>query len=228
MVIDTVEISPITEEEAKEIFLDAYDTALAKEKRLIKKSIYEETYLNAQASYMALLNYYLCEKTELGEYQEMLDSHIFEFPYDEESAVRNYGACGRNNISIINNLFVERLSEKDLRLLNKNVEGSVLNITESLMEMVERTYQEVITVRYEESDAAFSVIYTMGALYTEEAPNKALVFEIRYNPVYDEVGNIKSTAYEAEKQKIAEMLAELMESEMENAIGTEVTVFIRN
>lgn len=227
-VMATVEINQITEQEAKEIFLDAYDESLAKEKDLVNSSIYENQYLKMQAAYMSLFNYYLCKEGNLDSYQEMLDSHVFEFPCDEESVIKKYGSCGRNNISILNNLFIERLDKSDLQLLSSSIKGDSLNITESLLEMLERTYAEIITVKYEETNAAFDVIYTHGALYSEEASNKAIVLEIAYKPVLDETGKIKSAAYENEKQKTADMLAELMESELKMALGTEVTVFIRN
>lgn len=231
-VIDNVQIFPYSKDQLDIISPKAYNVELAKKKKIISHSISENKYLKLQAAYMALLNYYLESYCDLNNYQKMMDDHVLSFVLnkDQENSVYKYfGGFGRKNIYIRSNVYIEYLSEEDLALLQSNISfGGKLRITDELIEMLKRTYADVIAVRYDNSGVKFDAVYEDRISSPLIAPNTALVFELCYGKEYDAAGNLKSAEDEKQKRIISGYIKDIMEDEIKNKLGLDVKVFIRH
>ena len=125
-------------------------------------------------------------------------------------------------------MYIEYLSEDDLDLLQRSIKFGKLSITDSLLDMIRRTFKDVIAVRFDDSGTVFDVVYQNGAIFRYVAPNTALVFELCYGTEYDEQGNIISQETEDEKDVISGYLKDVIESELKHTLDMEVKVFINN
>ena len=221
----SIKYCPLSISEAKQMEPNAYDLDMAKKKGLAKNDIYDKNYLEVQAAYLSLLNHYLCEKVKLDRYQEVLDKSVYKFVENEETVYSKAGAFGRKNIFIRNNVYVERLSKEDLDILQEGMNNGEVNVTDELLAMIERTMENIISVRYEDSDKVFEAIYDMGVFQTNMAPSNALVFTISYDFEYDENGNIIDNEKEDKKAELVEELHKKMSDKMSKELGIPVSVF---
>ena len=174
---------------------------------------------------MSLLNYYLCENAGLNDYQNDLDTSDFKFPAGEQDVYMKAGSFGRSNIYIRNNIYIERLSSDDLLLLMSNMKNGEVAVNDDLIQMVAGTMQEVISVKYDDTDTKFDAVYNIGAFQTDTAPNDALVIAVSYEPEYDEDGNIVNRDTEEEKLNFMASFKEKIETEMSEKLGFTVCVF---
>ena len=220
---------PLEIREAEQVVPNTYDLDMARKQGLAQKDIYDGSYLEVRAAYLAVLNQYLCERADLDDYQEILDLSEYQFPRAEETVYFKAGAFGRNNIYIRNNAYVERLEEADLELLQENMRDGEIICTEELFTMIGRTMESVLAVRYEDTDKdkdeVFDVVYDTGLFQCNMAPNNALVLAISYDFEYDENGNIVSEQVEDKKAEIVEELHKRMSDEMSSKLGMPVCVF---
>lgn len=221
----SIKYYPLTSSEAEQMVPNAYDLDMAKKKGLAENEIYDKNYLEVQAAYMSLLNQYLCGKVALDSYQESLDKSEYKFMENEETVYSKAGAFGRKNIFIRNNVYVERLSEEDLAMLQEGMNNGEVNVTDELLAMIERTMENIISVRYEDSDKVFEAIYDIGVFQTNMAPSNALVFTISYDFEYDQNGNIIDNEKEDKKAELVEELHKKMSDEMSKKLGIPVSVF---
>ena len=215
----------LIEEEAQRISPNAYNLELAVNKGLAQSKIYDKNYLEVQGAYLALMNHYLCEKVGLNTYQEKLDNSELKFPESKANVYKKAGAFGRANIYIRNNVYVERLSAEDLQLLQNSMHEDAVVLSDELLDMVQRTLQDVISVRYDDSENVFEAVYDIGAFQTNFAPSNALVLSISYEFEYDENGNIIDNDKEDKKAEYLEDLKSLIEQEMSEKLGFKVCVF---
>lgn len=213
-------------QDAKTVNPNAYNLHMAIEKGLAKQEIYDGNYLKLQAAYLAVADHYLCEKAGLNGYQAFLDAHDYNFAAPNANVYIQAGAFGRTNIYIRNNAYVERLSLADLQLLEEAIQGQRVLVTDMVLEMVERTLLEVITLRYDDSTEVFEAVYNAGALQTNFAPSNALVFGISYEPDFDADGNLVDRATEEKKLEFIGAFADMMAAEMEEKLDISVRVFI--
>ena len=223
--MNTINYEPLSVQEANSVSPNPYDLQMSIKKGLAEKEIYDGDYLEAQAAYMSLLNYYLCENAGLNDYQNDLDTSDFTFPAGEQDVYMKAGSFGRSNIYIRNNIYIERLSSHDLLLLLSNMKNGEVAVKDDLIQMVARTMQEVISVKYDDTDAKFDAVYNEGTFQTDTAPNDALVIAISYEPEYDENGNIVNRDTEEEKLNFMASFKEKIETEMSEKLGFPVCVF---
>ena len=224
--MEKITYTALTPEEARQMSPNAYDLEMAQEKNLAESDIYDGNYLEVQAAYRALLNYYLCKTGNLDEYQGKMDSSPYNFLENTGNIYKSAGAFGRANIYIRNNIYVERLSLENLTLLlNGMQDNGTVEVSDKLLEMIQDTMVEVISVRYDDSEAKFEAIYDIGAFQTNTAPNDALVLAISYEHEYDDNGNIISAEKEDEKIAYVKELASQIEKEMSEKLGVKVSVF---
>ena len=215
----SIKYYPLSAEEASKVVPNAYDS------KAIEKQGLTKNYLEVRAAYMALLNEYLCDEVELDKYQEFLDENEYNFIAEEENVYSKAGAFGRKNIWIRNNAYVERLSKEDLAMLLAEMNDGSVNVTDELLEMVKRTMEEVISVKYEGNKGVFEAVYDMGVFQTNVAPSNALVITISYDFEYDEKGNILDDRKEDQKESIVEDLQKRMTEEIGEQLDLPVSVF---
>ena len=218
----SVDVEPLTPEQAQKLYVGDVDWNRATSLGLVSGEDFEKAYLEVAGSYMALLNDWLVKVYGLDEYQAMLDSHEWKYPveHDDASALQANGGFGRKNIFIRSTAYVERLSPDDLALVQAhyNPSDKTLAVDDSMEQMLERTWKEVIEVRRLDISEPFDEVYEDRFDAVAIAPNDALVLEILYGREYDDAGKLVSAENEENKQRIVMNLAELMESELGQSI----------
>lgn len=206
----------------------SYDLELAKEKSLVKKEINEEQYRKCQASYMQVFNAFLNEAAHIDQYQKELDESALNFPAKNVNVYCSYGSFGRQNISLRNTFFVERLSTDEIsRFVDAmDADGNVA-VSDELLKIVEATWKDVIVVNFEEaSEQPYRIVYDPTALGKIDAMNDAVVLQINFSTEYDANGNIPDDDYETEKYNTIKDLATRMETEIASELGHNVDVLI--
>lgn len=217
----------LTAGQARDLYVGDVDWERARALGLCEGDDFEERYLQAAATYMGLLNAWLCDECALDSYQVILEGGDLEFPVDDDevSALKAHGGFGRSNVFIRSTAYVERLSKEDLALVLGIADGTTSAEDEDARDMLIRTWRDVMEVRRSDIHEDFDVVYTDAGLSAEIAPHDALVFVIAYAPSFDENGMLVDEAAEDEKQERAETLRDLMASELSSHMGS-VAVFV--
>jgi len=203
-----------------------YDFALARSKGLVEDNdVLTDKYLKMQAVYKAAFYSYLDNIVNFKLYEETLDETGYVFVTREgnrRSSYHHFGSYDARFIFLRNNFYIERLSKDEIELLNAAPDA------ESLYDLVERTYKDIIAVRnlkYPENK--FDAEYDKGALTgVTKAPNNALVLGLAYGREYDAAGMLVSKENEEKKWVIANRLARDMEERIAELLGIPVVVFV--
>lgn len=215
---DCVQLTPLSVDEGKEIYPKSYDD-----------SEYSNTDLLLQSAYLSILNEYLEQEVSLSKYQEEIDNSEFSFPYTNKTIYSKIGLFTRNNISLRNTPFVNRLNNAQKKLILSSINSkNEIEITDALLSMVESSWREVVTVKLEnDSENAYEIIYDLDSIGTRNAMSNALTFELCYEIEYDDNGNIQDDAYEQQKYEFILNLKTRMEKEISEKLGCPVTVFVK-
>ena len=214
-----VQLTPLSIEEGYEIYPKSFDD-----------SQYNNTDLLLQSAYLSVLNEYLEQEVALSKYQEDLNNSDFSFPYTNKTIYSKIGLFGRENISLRNTPFVNRLNDSQKKLLLSSINNdNEIEITDELLSLIEDTWREVITVKLESDDAGdYEIVYDLDAVETRNAMSNALTFELCYETEYDNNGNIQNEDYEQQKYEYSLALKMRMEKEISEKLNCPVTVFIKN
>ena len=158
--------------------MTSYNKELAKEKGLI---INEDTtkYDKLVKNYKYLLEYYINTKIDLKKYDNYIKNSELGIGINPKYRPLNE-YLGLDHIFFINNLFVEKLSTSDVDKILNNFD--ITNISSELLEIIERTYKDVIYDNYfkgEYRNDIYKVCY--GAVIPSNfIDNNSLVFKIYY------------------------------------------------
>lgn len=214
---------------AERLYPADYDVEMAKEKELSNTSIYEDRFLLLQSGYRAIFNAFLCDRASLNKYQNSLDISDLSFPKSSRTEYSEIGAFGRNNIYIRNTLFVERLSNEDIKLIFDAIDGETIKIDNALLSMVERTWKEIVVVQLDqdEPNESYEIVYDEDGINKISAFNDSLVLELAYDVEFDSMGNILNKENEKAKCEYATDLANKMEAEISDKLSCHVAVIIK-
>lgn len=154
-----------------------YNKELINEKGLINNDDTKK-YDKLIKNYKYLLEYYISTKVDLSKYEKIIKSSDLGISINPKyKSLNEY--FNFDYIFLINNLFVEKLSLEDIdKLINLNKD----NITSEILNIIEKTYKEVILDNYYDNcyhDEAYKVCYG-DAILSNFVDNNALVFKIYY------------------------------------------------
>ena len=151
---------------------------MAIEKRLINnddKTKYEELV----KKYKYLLEYYINSKIDLSKYEDLINnSDLYIGKNEKYKSLNEY--LDLDHIFLINNLFVEKLSNEDIDLIMNNFDKN--NVSNELVDIVEKTYKDVIydnLFKGEYTDMVYKVCYGPVVPFNM-VDNNSLVFKIYY------------------------------------------------
>ncbi|MDR1299901.1 MAG: hypothetical protein LBJ84_06620 [Oscillospiraceae bacterium] len=215
------DITVPTAEESLAFAPQSFDYPLAMQNGLISGGALGEEYLSLQAEYKAAFYAYLDKAADISQYDGALSGSSYNFSAvspDEQSVYQKYGSYGNKYVFLRNNFHIERLGADDLDALKTGGD---------LSGVIERTYKDVITVRYEDSADDFMAIYEFGAMSgASEAPNNALVIGIAYSWEFDDSGKLVSLDDEKAKEAEVYELKLKMENDISTFLGIPATVFV--
>lgn len=156
--------------------MERFNVKLAQEKGLINgddKSKYDDLV----KKYKYLLEYYINSKIDLSKYEELIKNSGLSIGINNKYKVLNV-YLKLDYIFLISNLFVEKLSLEDISLLSKFDN----NVTEELINVVERTYKDVVCDNYfkgEYTNSIYKVCYGPMVPFNF-VDNDSLVLKIYY------------------------------------------------
>ncbi|EJU1509375.1 hypothetical protein OXX45_000137 [Listeria monocytogenes] len=212
-----------------------FDFALAKDKGYSssKENVTLE-YLKLQNKYNIGLALFFEDKLSI----EQLDSKIkaldvtnvsktsFQEIDSTESYYQNTSHLNSNYIYLRNNLRIERLKEADVELL-KTMELENKTEKEKLLEMISRTYNDVLSVKFNnQKKENYNVIYTNNG--EENVNRKTIVFWLSYQEKFDESGNYIDQEKEATKRNNIEKLATEYSLIFSEELNCDVKIFVHD
>ena len=225
--VDVLNFTVMSAVDVAAVYPAGYDTAEAKAKKLIEENAGEERYQRLEAAYLAVLNHCLEETVGIARYEKQLTDSGYTFYPPENNLYYRTRAFGRENLYLRNHAYIERLSADDLELLEAAVENDSVRLSEELKAMVQNTWRELIPVYLEPANhAVYEINYEMDALNGFQAYNDALTFVLGYCKEYDAAGNTLDPDAEVGKIALVKSAAGQMETELSEALGCHVKVFI--
>jgi len=136
-------------------------------------------YQKLQKDYKYLLEYYINTLIDLKSFEDKIDnSNLFIGKNTKYKKLNEY--LDLNYFFLINNIFIEKLDESDIKLLKENFNKE--NISNELINMVKKTYKEVIKDNYfrdEYSSNIYKVCYG-PVVPINFVDNDSLVFRLIY------------------------------------------------
>lgn len=175
------------------------------------------------AYYREGLKQFLLKELDLKEYDFMLEESGMNYvPNDEEtkSGAQKAGDLGLKYLYFRNNLYLERLNEKDIETLEDEMKKNKGSVSEEAMKVIESTYAKVITpieiVAEEDKEV---LTYYDSAIAPDFVTIDSLVLKIGTMGEFDENGNYVNREHEDEKRNHLMEFAENMEISLKGRLG---------
>lgn len=202
---------------------------LANEKGLIVNEKYDN-YIYIENLYKYLFECYLLTKVNIKKYDdEILNSNLyFGIPHPtKEQLINGLNEYFKfNYIYVLNNFFIEKLSIDDLNKLKEALKVPNLKPTKELLEIVSRTYKEVIKNNYTSngySEQKYQVCY--GYMHPGNfADNDALVLKIFYSKNSKELNNDEFIKNLKEKKVFLNNLIERIITDINNKLDINIRI----
>ena len=199
-----------------------YSLQLAIDKGLCVEDGFGEKYMYMQALYRKVFESWFLESTSLREYNNLLANSELGFgavPEKRQEFYQLYSTMDLPFVYLCSNIPIERLEKVDLALLQAAIESGKSDVTPELMEMVKRTYSDVM-MAFPDMDDDVLCGYGYGG---DISPNRSIVLEIR-NYDYDENGNFRDPANNARRDEYMIKMAEEMQQVLSEQIMHRVIV----
>lgn len=204
------------------------NSKVLEEKGYIKNGNISEEYYKLYNNYRTLLNIFLIKTLKLNEFDDSLfNSNLMFIPVSTEN-MDFYQYFSSNFLKFFylrNDLFVEKLSDADKnKILNLN-EGELLNPSDEILEIIGRTYADVINSSFDGS--------VIMNCYGPDSNNywvdsSSLVIGIRYDEYSDEISD---DIWEDVHYKQVDFLNELIKKlnlEIQTKMQTKSSIILYN
>ncbi len=203
---------------------------LAEQKGLIKgedDSLYQQVY----ALYQKGLDAFLLQNTSLRKYEEKLTNSPLDFgvmPQEKRNSFHKNSYLGLDYFYVRNFLFIEKLSLEDLNVLIEKVSQNNEVIDERILEIVKRTFKDVIVDNYRDGVYKEHTTTCYGHFIPSNiVPSSHLVIALQYgknNKTYERDDFYRN---QQAKDQFLKELVEEMKKELESILNIEVTVLVR-
>ena len=185
----------------------------------------EEKYNLLVRNYKYLLEYYINSKIDLLKYDNMIKNSDLSIGTNSKyKSINEY--LNLDYIFLINNLFVEKLSNEDINeILNKFNKDDISN---ELITIVERTYKDVILDNYREdgyTDKIYKVCY--GPIVPRNmVNNNSLVFKLVYGRNLIDVEGDKFIGLHKKQLMFLEDVINKLKEEVSNKLNIDCEVLL--
>jgi hypothetical protein len=202
------------------------DLLRAKEKGLATDDAYTDEYMMLQSQYRAALDEYLVAKLNLTALNEHLATSPLGFETLEDTDVsiaQRTSTMGLTHVYLANNLYIERLDESDLAILQRRLTADENAVSDEMNNLVERTYCDVIRILYpnDESSRDYDVIYPDGT----GALSGSLILAVSNPTKFDKDGALADDNWQ-ERQNYLEGYLANVRDKMEKELGNPITIFL--
>lgn len=189
-----------THDEIKNIAPNSFNEELIREKGL------ENDYWLLYSKYRYFLEQYLLRKLDIEKYENALKNSGLIFKPLEDHQKNAYQKFTTTNLSyftLLNNVYIERLSKEDLQLLRQGLQLE--------LDFIERTYREVIKPQVDTNCKAIN--YLSSTNWDNFVDPNAIVLQMEYEKTG--VGNtdIERTINLIQKDKYLQQIKEEIEKD---------------
>ena len=149
----------------------------------------KDNYITLYNAYRSLLTEYLINKLELKKYDDKLYKSDFKFSIVNENYMDVYQYFSSKELKyfyIRNNLFINKLSQKDIDFLTAKVKSNDLVLNNETTKFIEETFSNVIFEDIKGTNKVFMTLYGPDSSKFL-APNNAVILGLRYN-IFDTNG----------------------------------------
>ena len=185
----------------------------------------EEKYNLLVRNYKYLLEYFINSKIDLLKYDNMIKNS--DLSIGTNSKYKNINEyLNLDYIFLINNLFVEKLSNEDINeILNKFNKD---NISNELINTIDKTYKDVILDNYREdgyTDKIYKVCY--GSIVPRNmVNNNSLVFKLVYGKNLIDVEGDKFIGLHKKQLMFLEDVINKLKEEVSNKLNIDCEVLL--
>lgn len=188
-------------------------------------------YIDLYNIYRFFMTKYIIEKLKLKEYDKKIKNNKSNFlPIEEDKMdVYQFFSCDElEYIYIRNNVYIERLSNKEINLLKDKLKNNDYSIDDSIEELIEKTYQKVIFEDIMKNGKKYQIMYGPDSSRFF-ARNDSLVLGIRYDEFA--IINLTDEEWKIQNKKQREFLRNIineMTKEFENKLNIPIKIIKYN
>ena len=213
---------------AKPSLEGAAEFTVAKERGLGDGSGYSEKYMQLQTYYRKALELYLDDILDFTKYEDEFEQHEANFiPTSEERITyyEKYSTLGYEHLYIHNNLYLERLDQADIDLLDAQLATGSSEVTPEVLAMVKRTYGSVIRdMQRCDELVEKGHYYIIGPADTAAMPDSLII--VLNDPIHlDEDSEIAASKMIEREQYSLQRLPQIWK-EMQAKIDVPITLFM--
>ena len=201
-----------------------YDLQLAVEKGLCGEEGFGEKYLYIQALYRKVFESWFLEATSLRDFDDQMASSelgLLPVPEHRQTFYQYYSTMDLQFVYLCSNIPIERLDNTDLAMLQSAIEKGEVDATLELIDMVQRTFSDVLMAFPNLEDDVLCG-YGYGG---DISPNRSIVLEVR-NWYFDDDGNFRDAENNVKMDDYMRSLAEEMQQTLSEEIGHRVVVMV--
>jgi len=191
----------------------------------------KKEYIELYNIYRFFMTKYIIEKLNLKEYDKKIKNSKCNFLPIETNKMDMYQLFSCDELEYIyirNNIYIERLSDKEIALLKEKIKNNDYSLDESVVDLIEKTYQKIIFEDLMKNGKVYQITYGPDSS-RYFARNDSLVLGIRY----DEFAETKLTdeEWKIQNQKQREFLRNIkneMSNEFENKLNVPIKIIKYN
>ncbi|MGX7417540.1 hypothetical protein ACWOFR_01925 [Carnobacterium gallinarum] len=191
-------------------------------------------YLNLQNKYNRALSLFLKDELSIEQLDNTLKNlDVISVPKTSftninstESYYQNISYLSSKYMYLRNNIRLERLKEADVELL-KTFDLENRTEKEKIMEMISRTYVDVLSVEFDnQKNENYKVVYNNNG--KETVNNRTIVFWLSYQEEFDDSGNYVDQGKEKEKRKILQKLTTEYSLLFSQELNCTINIFVHD
>lgn len=188
-------------------------------------------YIDLYNIYRFFMTKYIIEKLKLKEYDKKIKnskSNFLPIETDKMDVYQFFSCDELKYIYIRNNVYIERLSNKEINLLKDKLKNNDYSIDDSIEELIEKTYQKVIFEDIMKNGKKYQIMYGPDSSRFF-ARNDSLVLGIRYDEFA--IINLTDEEWKIQNKKQREFLRNIineMTKEFENKLNIPIKIIKYN
>lgn len=219
--VDTpVRLSLISLPTSQEILKNNHNQKLAATKGLLQDGKVSTLFSDIHNMYKLILEKQLNDKLPFKEFERQLadsDLHYVALTKEQQNFYQRYSSLKTKYIYLRNDVYVERLSKRDLTTFENNRSNEKFLVDPALNQIVKETSEKVTRVIDDDNPELMTGYDLSGK---KNVLNNSVVFEISYQVDYDPEGNYINKSREIVKE---EYLTDDLVPELLNSLTTELS-----
>ena len=194
------------------------------------KKLDDNTYIVLQNIYKYFFEKYLTENIDITKYNDLIKNSGLDFGIPKPAKI-NLGTnlkeyLNLEYIYLVNNFFIEKLSEEHLEILKNRALNKNYNFDEEIRLLISSTFKDVIKNNYFKNnytDKVYKVCYGYN-IKSNYADNDSLVLKILYGKNTKELDKEKYIENNKVKEFHINNIKEFLKKEIEDNLNIKCTI----